>query len=68
MKVIIDIKDSKAAFVLELLDNLKFVKTKPLSPYKAEVLEGLRDAVKELGQVRSGKKKAKAAQDLLDEL
>jgi hypothetical protein len=31
MKVILDIKDNKAAFVMELLNNLSFVKARPLS-------------------------------------
>lgn len=37
MKVILDINESKAAFVMELLKNFSFVKAKPLSPYKAMV-------------------------------
>jgi hypothetical protein len=34
MKVMLDIKDSKADFVMELLNNLSFVKASPLSPDK----------------------------------
>ncbi len=32
MKLLLDIKDEKASFVLELLKNFKFVKTKELTP------------------------------------
>lgn len=34
MKVLLNINDIKARFVLELLQNLHFVKTKTLTPYK----------------------------------
>ena len=68
MKILLEIKDSKAAFILELLNNFSFVKAKPLTPYKAEVLEGLKDAVDEIKQIKQGKLKGTAAKDLLEEL
>ncbi len=68
MKILLDIKDSKAAFILELLNNFTFVKAKPLTPYKAGVLEGLKDAVNEMKQIKQGKLKGTSAKDLLDEL
>ena len=68
MKILLDIKDNKADFVLELLADLKYVKTKTLSPYKAEILEGLRDAVEEVKLAKAGKLKLKKASELLDEL
>lgn len=50
MRVILDIKDEKAHFVLELLFNLKYVKVKPQaaeddSPSKQQILDGIRVAV-----------------------
>lgn len=68
MKVILDIQDDKAAFIIELLQNFKFVKTKPLSPYKAEVLEGLRDAVEEINLIKLGKKKSQPLSEFLNEI
>jgi len=68
MKVLLDIEDSKASFVLELLNNLPFVKTKPLTNYKAEILEGVKEAVEEMQLIREGKLKGIPARDLLDEL
>ncbi|MEO8085768.1 MAG: hypothetical protein ABI763_03080 [Bacteroidota bacterium] len=68
MKVLLDIKDSKATFMLELLRSFSFVKAKPLSNYKAQVLGDLREAVEELKLVQAGKKKARNAQDFLNEL
>lgn len=68
MKVLLDIKDTKAEFILELLKNFSFVKTKPLTPYKANVLEGIKEAVEEMKLVKAGKLKARNAEDLFNEL
>ena len=68
MKVLLDIKDAKAEFVMELLNSFSFVKTKPLTPYKANVLEGIKEAVEEMKLVKSGELKARDAEDLFNEL
>lgn len=68
MKLLLDIQDDKAAFVIELLNNLKFVKAKPLSPYKSEVLEGMKVAIEEMKLIKEGKLKGIPAKELLDEL
>ena len=48
MKVLLDVKDDKAAFVMELLQNFSFVKTKVLTSHKAKVLGDLADAILEM--------------------
>lgn len=68
MKVILDIKDNKAAFVMELLNNLSFVKAKPLSNENAILIDEIKEAVEELKLVRQGKIKASPARDLINEL
>ena len=68
MKFVLDVKENKAAALLELLNDLPYVKTKPLTPYRAKVLEDLKEAVDELNLVLSGKKEARNADDLLNEL
>lgn len=68
MKVLLDIKESKAAFIMELLHSFSYVKTKPLTPYKAEVLEDIQEAVECMKLVKEGKLKPRPAKDLLDEL
>ncbi len=68
MKVLLDIEDSKVAFVMELLKNFKFVKAKTLTPYKAEILEGIKEAVDEMNLIKEGKLEGKPARDLLNEL
>ena len=45
MKLLIDIKDDKVPFFLEMLGNFKFVtKAEQISPYKADVFNSLRQA------------------------
>lgn len=39
MKVLIDVKDNKSEFVIELLKNLSFVKTEAISTSKAQFLK-----------------------------
>lgn len=68
MKILLDIKDDRAAFILELLDQFKYVKAKPLTPYSAEVLEGIKEAVDEINQVKAGKKKAQPLSEFLNEI
>jgi len=68
MKLLLDIKDDKAAFIIELLKNFKFVKAQPLSSYKAEVLEGLKEAIDEVNQIKVGKKEAQPLSEFLDEV
>lgn len=68
MKVLLDIKDSKADFVLELLKNLSFVKTEPLTIENAVFLKELKGSVKEVNLAKKGKLKLQSAKDFLNEL
>ena len=68
MKVLLDIKDAKSAFIMELLNSFSFVKTKPLTPYKADVLEGLLEAVESMKLIKEGKLKPRPAKEVWDEL
>ena len=64
----LDIKDSKVPFVMELLKNLPYVKTKTLTPSNTKVLEDVREAVEEMNLIKTGKLQARNAEDLFDEL
>lgn len=68
MKLLLEIKDDKAAFIMELLNNFKFVKAKPLTPHKAEVMESVKQAVEEMKLINQGKLKGIPAKQLLNEL
>ena len=68
MKAVLDIKDSKASFVMELLDNFSFVKVQPITNEKALLLSEIKKAVDTLNLVKKGKAKARPAKELLNEI
>lgn len=68
MKVILDIKEDKAEFVMELLKSFDFVKAKLLTARKSEIYTDLAEAVEEVNQIKAGKKKAKSLSQFLNEL
>lgn len=68
MKLILDIKDDKVPFFLEMLKKFKYVKAEQLSAHKAEVFDSLRQAVDEMNQVTAGKLEARDAEEFLNEL
>ena len=68
MKVLLDIKDKKASALLAVLKDLPYVKIKILTPYKAEVIENMVDAIQEIKLIEEGKLKARNAKDFLNEL
>jgi hypothetical protein len=53
---------------LELLENFKFLKAKPISPYSAEILEGLKESVEEVNKLKSRKKKGQSLRSFLNEV
>ena len=67
-RVLLEVKDEKAPFVLEVLKNFKFVKTKELTPYKAGVLEGIKEAIEEMKLIKEGKLKSRPVEELINEL
>lgn len=68
MKVLLDIKDSKAKHLMEVLKSLPYVKAKTISNEKALLMEEIKEAVENLKLVREGKLQARPAKDLLNEL
>ncbi len=68
MKVLLEVKDNKADFILELLNNFSFVKAQPLSPAKARLIKEIKEAVENVKLVKQGKLKAKPLNELLNEL
>ena len=68
MKVLLDIQDSKARHLLEVLKGLSYVKTKTLSNEKALLLEEMKEAVDNIDLAKKGKLKLKSAKDLYNEL
>jgi len=82
MQLLLDIREDKVGFVLELLSNLPFVKTEqvkqpnmvaePQEEYRPrteeEILAGISEALHEVKLHKEGKIKLNTARELLDEL
>ena len=68
MNILLEVKDNKADFVMELLRNLTFVKAKTISPAKALLIEEIKEAVENMKKVDKGIMKAQPLEDLLNEL
>lgn len=68
MKLLVDIKDNKADFVLELLNSMSFTKAKSITPADARLIGEIKEAVETLNLIKQGKMKARPAKELLDEL
>jgi len=64
MKVLLEVKDSKADFVMELLESLSFVKAEIISPAKAKFIEEFKQAAEDVNLAKLGKKKLKTADQL----
>jgi hypothetical protein len=79
-KVVLNVESTKYDFFLELIQSLDFVYLQSAiesensreevleTSYKAEVLQGLREAVEEVNQIKAGKKKAQPLSEFLNEL
>ncbi len=68
MKILIEVKESKAEFLLELLRSLPFVKTTAVQDENEAIRTNVQTAVEQMNQVKSGKLKGRPVQKLLDEL
>lgn len=68
MKLLLDIKENKAGFILELLHSFPYVKAKQLTPSQELFYKELGEAVREVKLVKSGRKKARKAEDFINEL
>jgi len=68
MKLLLEVKESKAASLLALLRRMPYVKAKQLTPSKAQILSELSEAVHNLRLVKAGKLKARPAKELLRDL
>ena len=68
MKAILEIKDNKAQFVMELLSNFSFVKVRTITNEKALLLSEIKEAVDNVNLVKKHKLQARPAKELLNEI
>jgi len=68
MKVLLDIRDDKVPFFMEMLKNFDFVKAESVAEEDISLEDEIQEAVENLKRVREGKLEARSARALLDEL
>lgn len=68
MKVLLDTPYNKVSSLMDVLSGISYVKVKPLTYAKAKLMEEIREAVEEMKLIKAGKKKARNAEDFLNEL
>ena len=68
MKLLLDVKENKAAFVMELLRSFRFIKTEAISAEKALLIKELKQAGKELALYKNGKLELRSIDEILNEL
>ncbi len=68
MKLLINIKDDKLPFMMELLESFEFVKTEEVSTPSDQILADISEGVEELKQIKAGKQKAVSLNEFLREL
>jgi hypothetical protein len=68
MKILLDIPDSMASSLMEVLKSIPRIKAHPITEAKAQLIVEIKEAVDEMKLIRMGKKKAHNAKDFLNEL
>lgn len=68
MKVLLDIPDNKADSLMDVLRSISYLKAETITEAKALLFEELKEAVEEMKLIKAGKKKARNAEDFLNEL
>jgi hypothetical protein len=69
-QVTLHIPDKKYPIFIELVKSINFIKKieEDEEPTKKQILQGIKQAVKEMNLVKAGKLKARDARDLINEL
>ena len=68
MKILLDVPENKAQSLMDVLCSIPYVKAKPITDSKAELMEEIKEAVDEMKLIRAGKKEARNAEDFLNGL
>ena len=70
-QIVISIPDKEYPFFMKLVKSLDFVTVKEAEekpPTKTEFLNGLKEAVEEVNDIKAGKKQGQSLKDFLNEL
>jgi hypothetical protein len=69
--ILISVPDKEYPFFMKLVKQFDFVTirdTKDSAPSKKQFLDGIREAVEEVNDIKAGKKKGQSLKDFLNEL
>ncbi len=64
MKILLDIDDQMGLHLMAIIKKIPYIKAQQLTDAKANLLKEVREAVIEMQEIKSGKKKAKDIKDL----
>ena len=69
MKILLEVQENKAGFLIELLKSISYVKkATPISASKAEIMKDISKAIEEFKLIREGELKGIPVKNLLDEI
>ena len=68
MKLLIDIKDDKSPFIMELLGSFEFVRMQEIGTPPSQILADISEGVEELKRIEAGTQKAVSFNEFLHEL
>ena len=68
MQYLLEVKNNKDKFVLELLQHFRFIKTRPLTRANMTLLSELQDSIIEVNEAKKRKVKLQNAKAMLHEL
>ena len=69
MRLLLEIEDiQKAQSLLEVLKDLKYIKTTKILSEKEKTITQIKSSINELNEVKKGKIKARPIEDLINEL
>ena len=69
MKIVLEVTENKADFLLALLNDLPYVKATPVNePENKPLLAEIRESVEDINLIKQGKLKGRPGEELLNEL
>jgi hypothetical protein len=66
MKAIIDIPETKATSILDVLRSISYLKIIPLTDEKFSLMQEIKESVKEMNEIKNKKKIARNAREFLN--
>ena len=68
MQYLLEVKNNKDKFILELLQHFRFIKTRPLTSANMKFISELHESILEVNEAKKRKVKLQNAKEMLHEL